>query len=203
MVAHLSFLRGKQLLTTLLFENQHTYGNLLLGMTLANYTSTQCVNPWRPVFIRVGISIQKRIDSYLDKTGPAVLKIWSCLISNEQDQNVKFKASLQQADRRRLIASVLMGFVLVATLCLKLWVACTTSVPVKSCVLLSLKKIFNVVARRKSSMHWDDTIYKRKATRFLKCGSGNGGDCTKQAILLNNISENTFLTDVHLQLSNF
>ena len=74
-------------------------------------------------------------------------------ISNEQDQNVKLKASLQQADRRKLIASVLMGFVLIATLRLKLWVAFTTSVPVKSCVLLSLKKIFNVVARREISMH--------------------------------------------------
>ena len=31
--------------------------------------------------------------------------------------------------------------------------AFTTSVPVKSCVLLSLKRIFNVVARRESSMH--------------------------------------------------
>ena len=73
--------------------------------------------------------------------------------SNEQDQNVKLKASLQQADRRKLTASVLMGFVLIATLCLKPWVAFTTSVPVKSCVLLSLKRIFNVVARRESSMH--------------------------------------------------
>ena len=41
-----------------------------------------------------------------------------------------------------------MGFVLIATLCLKPWVAFTTSVPVKSCVLPSLKRIFNVVAKR-------------------------------------------------------
>ena len=99
------------------------------------------------------ISIQKRVVSHLDKTRPAALKIWSCPISNEQDQNVKLKASSQQADRRKLTASVLMGFVLIATLCLKPWFAFTTSVPVKSCVLLSLKRIFNVVARRESSMH--------------------------------------------------
>ena len=68
---------------------------------------------------------------------------------------------------------------------------------------LSLKKIFNAVARRESSMHWDDTLYKGKATRSLKCGSAIGGGSTKQPILLNNISENTFLTGVHLQLSNF
>ena len=130
-----------------------TYANLFLGLTPADYIPTRCVNPCLPVFIRVGISIQKRVDSHLDQTKPAALKIWSCPISNEQDQNVKMKASLQQADRRKLTASVLMGFVLIAILCLKPWVAFATSVPVKSCVLLSLKMIFNVVARRESSMH--------------------------------------------------
>ena len=134
---------------------------------------------------------------------PATLKTWSCLISNEQDQNVKLKASLQQADRRKMTASVLMGFVLIATLCLKPWVAFTTSAPVKRCVLFSLKRIFTVVARRESSMHRDDTINKKKVSRFFKCGSANSGDCTKHPILLNNISENNFLTDVHLQLNNF
>ena len=87
------------------------------------------------------------------KTRPAAFKIWSCPISNEQDQNVKLKASLQQADRKKLTALVLMGFVLIATLYLKPCVAFTTSVPVKSCVLLSLKRIINAVARRESSMH--------------------------------------------------
>ena len=56
---------------------------------------------------------------------------------------------------------------------------------------------------RESSMHWDDTIYKWKALRLLKCGSANGGYCTKRSILLNNISDNTFITGVHLQLRNF
>ena len=134
----------------LLFENQQTYANLLLGLTLANYTPPRCVNPCRGVFIRVGISIQKRVGSYLDKTKPAALKIWSCFISNEQDQNVKLKAFLQQTDRRKLTASVLMGSVLNATLCLKPWVAFTTSVYVRSCVLLSLKRKINVVAKRES-----------------------------------------------------
>ena len=75
------------------------------------------------------------------------------LISNEQGQIVKLKASLQQANRRKLTASVLMGFVFIATLSLKPWLAFTSSAPVKSCVLLSLMRIFNVVARRESSMH--------------------------------------------------
>ena len=187
----------------LLTESLQTYANLLLELMPANYTPTHCSNPCPSVFLRVGISIQKRVDSHLDKTRPAALKIWSCPISNERDQNEKLKDSLQQADRQKMTASVLMGFVIIATLYLKPWVASTFSVLAKSCVLLSLKKIFNVVARRESSMHWDDTIYKRKATRFVKCGSANGGDCRKQPILLNDISKNTFLTGVHLQLSNF
>ena len=52
-------------------------------------------------------------------------------------------------------------------------------------------------------MHWDDTIDKREASTLLKCESAKDGDCTKQTILLNNISENTFHTGVHLQLSNY
>ena len=45
------------------------------------------------------------------------------------------------------------GFVLIATLCLKPRVVFITSVPGKGCVFLSLKRIFNVVAKRESSMH--------------------------------------------------
>ena len=70
----------------------------------AKYISTGCVILWLPVFILNGISIQKRVDSHPDKTTPAAVKIWSCPISNNQDQNVKLKASLQQADRRKLTA---------------------------------------------------------------------------------------------------
>ena len=125
----------------------------IVGIDASQLYPTRCVNPSRLVFIRLGISIQKRVDSHLDKTRPTALRIWSCPISNEQDQNVKLKASLQQADRKKLTASVFMGFVLIAALCLKPWDAFTTSLTVKSRVLLLLKKIFNVVARRESSMH--------------------------------------------------
>ena len=65
---------------------------------------------------------------------------------------MKLEASLQQADRKKTSASVLMGYVLIATLYLKPWVAFTFSVPVKSCVLFSLNRIFNAVAGRESSM---------------------------------------------------
>ena len=44
LVVHLSFLHGKQLLMKFLFENQQTYANLLLGLTLANYTPTRLLD---------------------------------------------------------------------------------------------------------------------------------------------------------------
>ena len=110
LVVHLSFLHAKQLMMRLLSESLQTYANLLLELMPANYIPTRCVNPCQLVFIRVRISIQKRVVSHLDKTRPAALKIWSCPISIKQDRNVKLKASLQQADRKKLTASMLMGF---------------------------------------------------------------------------------------------
>ena len=85
LVVHLSFLHAKQLLMKLLFESVQKYANLLLELLPANYIMSWCVNPCPPVFIRSEISIQKRVDSHLDKTRPAALKIWSCPISNEQN----------------------------------------------------------------------------------------------------------------------
>ena len=110
LVVHQSFLHAKQLLMNFLYENLQTNANPLLGLRPVNYFPTECVNPYLTVLIRVWFSIQKRVDSYLDKTRPAALKIWSCLLSNEQDQNMKKKASLQHADRKKMTASVLNGF---------------------------------------------------------------------------------------------
>ena len=50
LVVHLSFLHAKQLLMKHLSESLQTSANLLLGLTLANYTPTRCVNPYLPVF---------------------------------------------------------------------------------------------------------------------------------------------------------
>ena len=60
--------------------------------------------------------------------------MWSGLVFDVQNLIVKLTASTLQADRRKLIVSVLMGFVLIAILCLKQWVAFTTFVLVKSYV---------------------------------------------------------------------
>ena len=70
-----------------------------------------------------------------------------------KDLIVKLIAFTLQADRRKLIASVLLGFVLIATLCFKQWVAFTTFVPVKSCAHLSLNKISNEAVGGENSMN--------------------------------------------------
>ena len=202
LVAHLSFLNAKQFLMKLLSESLQTYANLLLELMPANYTPTRCANPCPLVFICVGISIQKLVDSHLDKTKPVALKIWSCLIFNEQDLIVKLRASMLQADRRKLIASVLMGFVLIATLCLKQWDAFTTFVPVKCCAHLSLKKISNEAVGEGNSMNWDEAIHRRKVSLSLNCGNVSGGDFTRLPVKLNYISERVSLTDDHLQNNN-
>ena len=94
--------------------------------------------------------IQRPADLYHDRTRPAALKIWSSLHFNEQDHNVKLKASIQQADRRKLTASVLMGFALIATLSLKLSDAFITFAPDRKYVPLSLKKISKAVLKREN-----------------------------------------------------
>ena len=73
----------------LLSASLQTFANLLLGLMQANYIPTRCVKPCSPVFIRVEISIHKRVDSHLDKIRPAALKIWSCLISNEPECEIE------------------------------------------------------------------------------------------------------------------
>ena len=81
----------------------------IVGIDASQLFPYSMCQPMPTGLIRVGIWIQKRVDSHLDKTRPAALKIWSFPISNEQDQNVKLKSSLQQVDRKKLTASVLMG----------------------------------------------------------------------------------------------
>ena len=135
-MVHLSYLHNKKLLMKLVSEYQQTYANLLLGWKLAYYTPTQCVKPCLPVFIHVAIQIRTRLDSRLNKTRPAALKKRSCPDFNKQDSNVKTKSSTLQADKRKLTISVLMGFVRLATLSLRQWVAFTTFILVKKHITL-------------------------------------------------------------------
>ena len=156
----------------------------------ADYIHIQFVNPCPPVLILVGITIQRHADSQLNKRRPVALKIWSCPIFDGQDQIAKSRDSVQQADKQKLTASVLMVFVLIGTLALRPWAAFITFVCVKKFNRLSSN---NVVVRRESSMNWDEAIYKKKASLLLKYVIAKGGDCTKQAIMSKIVSEILFL----------
>ena len=104
--------------------------------------------------------------------------------------------------QKKLNASVLMGFVLIAICYLKQWVAFTTFDGVKSSAHLSLKKISNVAVGKENSMNWDEAIYSRKVSLSLKCGNVSFGDFTRQPLMLNYISERICPTDDHLQKTN-
>ena len=183
LVVLLLFLHAKQLLMKILFVCQQTYANHSWGLILANYTAARCVNRRPPVFIRVGISIQRKVVSHLDKTTPEALTLGLFLTLNEQGQIAITRASLQQTQRKKLTASVLMVFVHIAALCSKQGAASTTFVSFKRFNHLSLKRIFILVVKRQSSINWADTVYEKKASLSLYCGSVNGGDCTRQATL--------------------
>ena len=71
---------GRAVVDETFFQSLQTYANLLMEMMPLNYIPTRCVNPCPPVFIRDGFSVQKRVDSHLDKTRHAALKNF-----NEQD----------------------------------------------------------------------------------------------------------------------
>ena len=146
------FSQVKQSLAKLSVKNCWTIANPLSRLMLINCTLTPCVNRCRPVFIPVGTLIQKPTDSWLIRTRPVALKIWSCVNFKKENQILKSKASMQEADRGKFIASVSMDFVPITTLCSEQWLAFITFVPVKTYVFLSLRKILNAVARKEGLM---------------------------------------------------
>ena len=96
-----------------------------------------------------------------------------------------------------------MVFVLIAPACLKQSGASPTFVPVKNFVRLSLKKIWNTVAKKESSINSGEDTYKRKAWLSLKCGSVSGGYCTRQLLMLDKKLEQFYLIGVHWQITNY
>ena len=82
-------------------------------------------------------SFEKMVMSFFQRTRP----------------DCKIESFYTTGRQKKYIASVLMGFVLIAILCLKQWVASTTFVPVKNCAHLSLKKISNVAVGEENSMN--------------------------------------------------
>ena len=141
------------LLINFFFEKSPIRCKSIVGIDASQEHPYLMCQPMPTGFLRVRISIHRQIVLHLDKTRPIALNIWSFSIISEQDQIAKSRASLQQAHRKKLAASVLMAFFLLATLCLKPWAAFITFVSVKKIDRPSLRKIFNVVARKENSMN--------------------------------------------------
>ena len=103
LLVFLTFSRAKQLLMELLFESLQTYANQLSRFMLANFIHIRCVNPSASVFIRIGISIQRQVDSHLDKARPRALKKRICPSFSEQNPIAKSRVSIKQADKNWLL----------------------------------------------------------------------------------------------------
>ena len=100
---HPSFLQEKQLLMRVSLKNHETYANLLLGLTLTNCTPTRCVNQCRPVFIRVEILIQRRVDLRLDKTRPQLGKYGLVLGLPRPDCKIQSFITTDRHDKKSLL----------------------------------------------------------------------------------------------------
>ena len=125
------FLHAGLWLTKLLSANQRICANQLSAKTQANSISIRCVNQCLLDCIQDGTMTLNLKNSCLDITKHPPSKIWSFLIFNKLVRNVGLKAMLQLVDKRRLIALVLMEFVIIVTLSLKQWVVISTTVRVK------------------------------------------------------------------------
>ena len=156
LVVHLSFLHAKQLLMRLIRKSANICNSLVGNDASLLYPHSICQPMPTGLFTRWDLDSETaRFTPRQNKTRSFEYMVISYFKRTRPEYEIE---SFFTTDRRKLTASVLMGFVLIVTLCLKPWAAFTTSVPVKSCVLLLLKKIFNVLARRESSMHLDDTV---------------------------------------------
>ena len=183
-VFHLSYLHEKQMLMKFFVANPQTCANLSSELMLLNCTRNRSVNPCRPIFIYFGIQLQRRGDSRLIKRRPVALKIRLFPIFNKHDRNVKLKTYTLQAGRRKMTASVLIGFYGSATLFLESWVFSIIFLSVENCIHPSLKKRSNLTGRGElnaSRRHY----VQRNGLMLLECGDANGGDCKQRPILLN------------------
>ena len=98
---------------------------------LVSFIPTQCVSQFQLDCIRDGSTILELRDSQLAKTNLAPLRIRFCHTFNEVDQIEKVRVMSLLVDKRKYIASVLMEFVIIATVSLKQWVVISATVLVK------------------------------------------------------------------------
>ena len=190
LVVHPSFSHAKQLMMKLLFEKLQTC-KFIAGIDASQlYPYSTCESILTGLYTQWDLH-PETFKFRRQESQSRSLKIRSSPIFNEREQTAKSEASMQQADRKKLTAWVLIEFVLIATQCSKPRVVTfITFVPVKKGDRLSLKRIFNAAVRRKCSMNWHEAIYRKRVSLLMKYGSLSCGDFTRQPITVNNIREN-------------
>ena len=152
LVVHLSFLRVWQLLYRFHLKFYKYMQTFLWGLKVASYSIFRWVISFRPVVLRSGIKIQRRVDPCRDESRPCVLKSCSGSIFKESEQNIELQLLYFRWNNFDRFS--VHGFVLIATHCLKPWSASIKFVSLNKYVDLSLKKIFNLALRKESSVNW-------------------------------------------------
>ena len=153
-----------------LSESLQTYANLLLGLMPANYTTTRCVNPCPPVFIRVGISIQKPIESHLDRTRPVALKKWMSYFQRTRP-DCKIESFYTTSRQKKIDRFSVDGFCSHCNTLFEAMGCFYHFCPCQELFHFSLKKLSNVAVGEENSMNLDEAVYKRKVSLSLKCGN--------------------------------
>ena len=199
---HLSFLKAQQLFKKLSIENRRTYEVLLLGLLLANVNFAPCVNGCRPVFLFARILGLKPVVSQIVKTRPVPSNIRSCLSFSGQDQIVKFKIYYKTGKQKKIYSYSVDGIcfhcntVFEALVCFYHFCPCQAIHP-------SITDEGNQrgVKKREFDELRPNWIQKAASVSW-KFGIMSSGDCTRQPIRLNYMSDKFSLIDVQLQNTN-
>ena len=137
-----------------LLTSSETFGNQLLGLTLANFTCILYASPCVRDFIIETTMTKISKDSNKNETKREALKIRLCLTFDDIDLSLKSKASTPRDFKSRLIASVRTEFALIAT-------------PFsKPCIVLIIK----LQARKHNFLYQKKVLNAEKSKQFDKKG---------------------------------
>ena len=156
---------AKQLFMKLLErENQQIRTSHLWGLMQTNNIHIRRINLCPPIFIGIGISVQKQVESYLVTSRPVTLNFKNVFLTFFQRTRPDCEIeNFNTPGRQKKYDSFSgdgfsNGLILIATLSLRLWVALITFGPVIKFDHFSQKRKFKVVAKWESSMNWDEAI---------------------------------------------
>ena len=166
---------------------------------LANSTLTECLNICLQKCTKDMNLMQICKDSSPVKTNLEVSKLWSCHTVNRWDWAAKLRAFTQQGHRKRLIVSMQVGFVEIATHCFKQWIvdcfnhycSCEEARPALT------EGDFQSGTKRRKWMKCGNSFSGRKVTLLSEFGNVIGENSSRLMYQWRNIWENLSHTRVH------